>query len=180
MHLAQTDSQFCLFSTVVISFHIQNSLTLVWLPWKFCQGCRSSHASTLVACGNGVGRIQLTCSQAWLACSYFARAKPSKPDVTHRNRTWVNSYCLLLSSFVRLASMFGSVGSLLRSRISIGVRSKFVSEYSQYVAVAAWLQQQSASSKKKKKSCAERSGKQIHYMKKKQKKARLLEVGSQC
>ena len=33
-------------------------------------------------------------------CSYFAKAQPCRLDFTHGNQTQVNTYCLLLSSFV--------------------------------------------------------------------------------
>ena len=60
----------------------------------FCE-----HVRTPVECWNGIRHIRLTCSRARLACSYFAKAQPCRPYFTHWNRTKVNTYCLLLSSF---------------------------------------------------------------------------------
>ena len=71
-----------------------------------------------------------------------------------------NCYHLLLSSFVRLNSMFGSIASFSWLRISSPCLINFIS---QHVSTAVRLHMQSASSKNNK---AERKAKQFQYMKK--------------
>ena len=83
------------------------------------QGCRLPHASTPVVCWNGIRHIWPPFSLAKLVCSYFAKVQPCGPDFTHQNQTWVNSHHLLLSPFLRLTSMFGSIVLLSRSWSSV-------------------------------------------------------------
>ena len=124
-------------------------------------------------------RVEMTSgvfgSQAWLACSYFAKVQPCGSDFTHRNRAQVNTYHLLLSSFF-LFNVWVKVNSLT---FAIGnfcpYSSKFVS---QHVAAAVWLKQQSTSSQKAVwRKMESKSG--IWKRENKQKMARLLEVSSQ-
>ena len=103
------------------------------------------------ACWNGVGRIQWTGLQARLACPYFTKAQPRRLDFTHRNQTQVNTYHLLLSSFVRFR-----VGVKVNSlAFTIGNFRPYLSEFvSQHVAgavrlkAALILQQKSNANKK--------------------------------
>ena len=108
-----------------------------------------------MVCWNDVGRIRLTGSRAQLACSYFVKVQPSRPDFTHQNRTQVNAYHLLLSSFVH-CHVWVKVNSLAFMIQNFRpYSSKFVS---QHVAAAAISLQQ--------KNNTEKKGKQIRRMKK--------------
>ena len=127
------------------------------------QGCRLPQTHMPVVCWNDIRRIQLTCSWAWLACSYFTKAQPRGLDFTHQNRTQVNAYRLLLSFSFFCFHVRVKVNSLA---FAIGNVHPYSSEFvSQHVAAAFRLKQQSASSKKK--SNAEKKGKRIRNMKKK-------------
>ena len=70
------------------------------VPRRPQQGCRLPHARTPMACWKDIGCIRLTGSRARLGCSSFAKAQLRRTDFTHRNWTQVNTYRLLLSSFV--------------------------------------------------------------------------------
>ena len=114
---------------------------------------------------NGAGCIQPPFSQTQLVSSYFAKEQLCWLNFILRNRTWVNSYRLLLSSLVRLISIFGSIALLSWSGISIHAPVNFIS----HVTAAVWLQQQSACSKKKKKCEEKRKANQIWKREKKHK-----------
>ena len=113
------------------------------------QGCRLPHARTPAACWNDVGHIRFTGSQARLACSYFANVQQCRLDLTYQNRTQVNAYCLLLSSFVHFHVRVKAMGNFRP------YSSEFVS---QHVPAAAISLQQ--------KSNTEKKGKQTRRMKK--------------
>ena len=133
------------------------------------------HPHTPMACWNDIGRVRLTGSWAWLACSYFTKVQPCGPDFTHQSRAQVNTYHLLLSSFVH-CHVWVKVNSLA---FVIGNFHPYSSEFvSQHVSAAVWLKQQSTSSKKVMQRKREnKSG--IWKRENKQKMARLLEVSSQ-
>ena len=103
-----------------------------------------------VACWNGVGRILLTGSQAWLACSYFTKAQPWGPDFTHRNLTQVNTYHLLLSSFVRFHVRVKVNSLAFAIRTFCPYSSKFISHVAAAVRLKAALSLQQKSNMKKK------------------------------
>ena len=118
------------------------------------QGCRLPWARMPVMCRNGVGCILLTVSQARLVCSYFATTQLCRPDFTHWNRTQVNTYRQLLSSFVRfpVGVKVNSLAFTIRNFHSHS--SEFVS---QHVAAAVQLKaaislQQKSNTKKKRKA----------------------------
>ena len=112
-----------------------------------------------MACWNGVGRILLTGSQAWLACSYFTKAQPWGPDFRHQNRTEVNTYHLLLASFVGF-----SVGVRVSS-LAFAIRNfhPYSSEFVSHVTAAVQLK---AALSLQQKSYVKKKGKQIRYTKK--------------
>ena len=100
--------------------------------------------------------VRLTCSRAWLACSYFAEAQLCEPDFTHQNQTQVNSYCLdcfhvLVSSLTFVIGNFHKCSERIHSTTHHCCSSALK---------AISLQQ---------KSNVQRKGKQIQYTQKRRK-----------
>ena len=104
------------------------------------------HTCTPVVCWNDSRHIRLTGSRAWLACSYFTKAKPCRPDFTCRNWSQVNTYCLLLSSFVHFLVQVKVNSLTYVIRNFCPYSSKFVSHH---VFAAVSLQQKSNAEKKR-------------------------------
>ena len=136
------------------------------------QGGRLPHACTSVACLNGIRHIELTCSWALLACSYFTKVQPCRLDFILRNQAQVNTFHVLLLSFVCFHVRVNSLAFTIRNF------RPYSSEFVSHVASVVRLKQHSASSKK---SNAEKKGKQTQYKEreKKQKMARFLELRCQ-
>ena len=99
-----------------------------------------------MGCWNDVGHIRLTGSQAWLACSYFAKVQPCGLDFTHWNQTQENTYRLLLSSFVHFLVWVRVNGLTFVIRNFRPYLSEFVS---QHIATAVWQQKSNAEKKVK-------------------------------
>ena len=141
------------------------------------QGCRLPQTHMPVVCWNDIRRIQLTCSWAWLACSYFTKAQPRGLDFTHQNRTQVNAYRLLLSFSFFFASMFESrsIASLSQSGMSIHTQANLFHNMSLLLIGLSSNQPQAKKAMQEKKG----SKSSIWKREKKQKMETLLEVSSQ-
>ena len=121
-----------------------------------------------VAGWNDVRRTWLTGSWAQLVCSYFTRVQPCRLDLTHRNRTQVNTYCLLLSSFVCFHV------KVKVSSLAFAIRNfrPYSSEFVSHVAAAVGLSSNQSPAKQQRRE--KRKANPVYEKESKQKVARQL------